>query len=370
MKLTRRIESPITINEIIGVSSWVRDIHSKILQVAKHSSNVLISGPSGTGKELIARAIHEHGNRADKPFIPVNCATLTGPLFESRLFGHEKGAFTGAHYAAMGCFRAADGGTLFLDEIGEMELDMQSKLLRVLQERAVMPVGSSEEVPVDIRVIVATNRDLKQDVLVGNFREDLYFRINVISLATQALSERPEDIELIADRFFAMLAVQHGMPLKRLNREALRSLQTYLWPGNVRELQNFIERAILLSEGDVIGEEIVREFIGDSIADYSPSSDEMLVNSAEFPTDSKAQTMEAISSRPDHVNKDREDESTWVSMDDVERSHIRETLQYTYFNQSAAARLLKRNRQWLIRKVKQYGLDVSASRPGRPRTPR
>ena len=227
MKLTQPIGNPVTINEIIGVSPWARDIHSKILQVANHSANVLISGPTGTGKELIARATHEHGARANQPFIPVNCATLTGPLFESRLFGHEKGAFTGAHYAAMGCFRAADGGTLFLDEIGEMQLDMQSKLLRVLQERAVMPVGSSEEVPVDVRVIVATNRDLKQDVLAGNFREDLYFRINVISLATQALRKRPEDIELIADRFFTMLAVQHGMPLKRLNRQALRLLQSY-----------------------------------------------------------------------------------------------------------------------------------------------
>lgn len=370
MKLTQPIGNPVTINEIIGVSPWARGIHSKILQVANHSANVLISGPSGTGKELIARATHEHGARADQPFIPVNCATLTGPLFESRLFGHEKGAFTGAHYAAMGCFRAADGGTLFLDEIGEMQLDMQSKLLRVLQERAVMPVGSSEEVPVDVRVIVATNRDLKQDVLAGNFREDLYFRINVILLATQALRKRPEDIELIADRFFSMLAVEHGLPLKRLNHQALQLLQSYSWPGNVRELQNFIERAILLSEGDVIGEDIVRQFIADSINESSLSGNVTHVNSAEFPAGSEVRPIEVLSSPPVHTEEDPEDELTWVSMDDVERAHIRETLQHTFFNQSAAARLLKRNRQWLIRKVKHYGLDISKCRPRRPRAPR
>ena len=370
MKLTRPIFSPVTIDEIIGVSPWAREIHARILQVADHTANVLITGPSGTGKELIARAIHRHGVRAEKPFIPVNCATLTGPLFESRIFGHEKGSFTGAHYAAMGCFRAADGGTLFLDEIGDLELAMQARLLRALQERAVMPVGSSQEIPVDVRVIVATNRNLKRDVLNGHFREDLYFRVNVISLAAQALEKRPEDIGLIADRFFARLAVQHGVPLKRLNRQALRMLQSYAWRGNVRELQNFIERAVLLSEEDVIGEEIVQEFIADSISgssvpgDATPEQDVPSQRSAPSPSEG------AVPAPPGPAGEDRPDRLSWESMDQVERAHIRETLQHTYFNQSAAARLLKRNRQWLIRKVKHYGLDISKSRPGRPRSPR
>jgi DNA-binding NtrC family response regulator len=368
MKVGRSVQNPITLEEIIGISPWPRGIHSKILQIADHSASVLISGPSGTGKELIARAIHQHGARAEKPFIPVNCATLTGPLFESRIFGHEKGAFTGAHYAAMGCLRAAHGGTIFLDEIGEMEFDMQAKLLRALQERAVMPVGSTKEVSVDVRVIVATNRNLKHDVLTGHFREDLYFRVNVISLATQALRHRTEDIELIADRFFARLAVQHGVPLKRLNRRALEMLQSYTWPGNVRELQNFIERAVLLSEGDVIGEDVAQQFIADSITDSSVAGNATLEHAAQSQPDSAAPLAVAPPSPPAHAADDPEDQLTWDSMDDVERAHIHETLQHTYFNQSAAARLLKRNRQWLIRRLKYHRLDISASRPGRPRS--
>ncbi len=219
---------------IVGGSSWARDIHAKILAVAGCPSNVLITGPTGTGKELIARAIHAHSSRARQPFIPVDCAAVAGTLFASHVFGHLKGAFTGAGYAALGSFRAAHGGTIFLDEVGELECDMQMKLLRVLQQRVVTPLGSHEEIPVDVRVIAATNRDLARQMAEGQFREDLYYRLNVISLRTTPLRDRPEDIEPLARHFLDKLAVLHGLAPKRLSSAAVDRLRRYDWPGNVR----------------------------------------------------------------------------------------------------------------------------------------
>lgn len=370
MIVTQSVGRPATASKIVGVSAWTRQVHQEIRQVAGHNANVMITGPSGTGKELIARAIHEQGLRSNNPFIPINCANLTGPLFESRMFGHEKGAFTGAHHAATGCMRAADGGTLFLDEIGDLELDMQSKLLRALQERAVMSVGGTEEIPVDARLIVATNRDLKCDVIAGDFREDLYFRINVISLTTQPLRQRPEDTEVLAERFLATMAVHHGVPLKRLSPQALRMLQSYSWPGNVRELQNFVERAVLSSKGQVIGEDIVRQFIDESVVGSWGTRDvpagRLAENHRSEPDDAQTRS-QLLPTGSSGSERTTEVDPGWRSMDEVERMHIRETLERTFYNQSAAARLLKRNRQWLVRKIKQHGLDVSQSRPGRPR---
>ena len=210
----------------------------------------MITGASGTGKELIARAIHNISPRSPRRFIPVDCASITGPLFASHMFGHFKGAFTGATYNAVGCFRAAEGGTIFLDEIGELDLELQAKLLRVLQERVVTPVGSHDGMPVDVRVIVATNRDLQQDVAAGRFREDLYYRLNVVSIQTRPLRERVEDIEVLAEHFLRRFAVENGMPLKQLSERRKRQLRAYSWPGNVRELENAIERAILFSPGE------------------------------------------------------------------------------------------------------------------------
>lgn len=237
---------------LVGISNWVRRVQSEIQTVAPYPFSVLIIGPSGTGKELIARAIHAKSLRADKPFIAVNCAAITGPLFESHMFGHLKGAFTGSDYAALGCFRAADEGTIFLDEIGELEPDLQAKLLRVLQEGTVTPVGSHEEVSVNVRIVAATNRDLIRDVAAGKFREDLYYRLAVVSLQTLPLCEHLEDLQLLADYLLSGQSVKFGLPFKPLSSEALAKLHAHNWPGNVRELQNVLERASMFAQEEVI----------------------------------------------------------------------------------------------------------------------
>ncbi len=259
------------IHHLIGESPWTVKVRKRILQVAGYNYSVLISGPSGTGKELVARAIHTHGPRASKPFIPVNCAALPGELFTSQVFGHQKGAFTGAAQSTLGCFRAADGGTLFLDEIGDLDFDLQAKLLRVLQERKVTPVGSHDGIPVDVRVMAATNRNLEQDVRAGRFRLDLYYRLNVISVETAALKDRPEDIAVLARHFLARAAVETGSSVKDLARATIALMQSYAWPGNIRELQNLIERAIVFAEGDTIGPECFPELSanGDGLGDGS-----------------------------------------------------------------------------------------------------
>jgi DNA-binding NtrC family response regulator len=236
----------------VGVSPWAEQVRRSIELVAVHQSSVLILGPSGTGKELIARAIHACSMRSKKAFIPVDCAVTTGTLFASHMFGHVKGSFTGATSSTLGCFRAADTGTIFLDEIGEMELELQAKLLRVLQQRVVVPVGAHQEIPVDVRVLAATNRDLSSEVQAGRFREDLFYRLNVVAIRTIPLRERIEDVPVLATKYLAELASRHGMPTGALSPESIEILQQYSWPGNVRELENVLERAVMFSSGDHI----------------------------------------------------------------------------------------------------------------------
>jgi len=236
-------------NEIVGRSRELRQTISKIEMVAPTDAAVLISGESGTGKELIARAIHQSGDRCDRPLIRVNCAAVPQELFESEFFGHVKGAFTGAVRDRAGRFELADGGTLFLDEVGEIPLQLQSKLLRVLQEGQFEPVGSDRTLNVDVRIIAATNRDLAAEVAAGRFREDLFFRLNVFPIDSVALRERREDIPLLASHFLASACRRFGREGLRLSRADVLKLQAYDWPGNVRELENVLERAVIISGG-------------------------------------------------------------------------------------------------------------------------
>lgn len=320
---------------LIGASPWVRRAQQQIDRVAPFVSSVLVTGPSGTGKELIARSIHERSQRADRPFVPVNCAAVTGTLFESHMFGHLKGAFTGSAYEALGCFRAADGGTLFLDELGELDAAMQAKLLRVLQERTVVPVGSHEEHPVDVRIVAATNRNLLEEVAAGRFREDLYYRLAVVTIPTAPLRDRVEDLELLADYVLSSLAIRHGFAYKPLSPAAVAKLRGHDWPGNVRELQNVLERACLMSLGELIEPD-------DVVFDTRPADAPDAVG------EDAAPALDPLAA---------ESHGEWPTMQEVERHVLGATLRRTDNNQTAAARLLDLDRSVLRRRLRKLGID-------------
>jgi transcriptional regulator with GAF, ATPase, and Fis domain len=264
----RRLQQEITIqHELIGQSPKIRAVYDFIQKVAPGNASVLILGQSGTGKELVARAIHRNSRRADRPFIAVNCAAITESLLESELFGHEKGAFTGATMQRKGKIEVADGGTLFLDEVGELSMRMQAALLRVLQEREFERVGGTRTIKVDVRIIAATNRDLKQRVTEGHFREDLYFRLDVFSIKLPPLSERADDIPLLVDHFMRKHGRSQGV--SGITPEALRLVLSYHWPGNIRELGNAIERAAGLGSSDLIRPEDLPEEVRERKAPIS-----------------------------------------------------------------------------------------------------
>jgi transcriptional regulator with PAS, ATPase and Fis domain len=341
---------------IVGVSPWAIQIRADILRVAPHHSSVLITGPSGTGKELIAQAIHYHSSRCDKPLVAVDCAAVSGSLFASHLFGHVKGAFTGADHAALGCFRGADHGTVFLDEIGELEPEFQAKLLRVLQQRVVVPVGSQEEIPIDVRVIAATNCDLAQMVSSGRFRADLFYRVNVIGLQTIPLKERREDIDVLVRHISARLANHQGLPLKELSSHCMQRLRSSDWPGNVRELENYLERVALFDDEAVAARE----------SRVPPPSPFPPPPSLELGNLSRSDIFSAVGS-PANPTMRRTTHDLWPTLAEVEREHIRRTLDATGHNQSLTARLLNISRQQLVRKITRLGLDVSPRPRGRPR---
>src|SRR5216117_428470 len=238
--------------EIVGQHPAMQKLRRMIAQVAPTTATVLVSGQSGTGKELVARAIHRDGTRREGPFVAVNPAAIVESLIESELFGHERGAFTGAHQRKLGKFELAQGGTLFLDEIGTLRSELQAKLLRVLQEREIERVGGTRSIKIDVRVIAATNTNLREAVSRGTFREDLYYRLNVVPIVVPPLRERAQDVPLLAEHFLRRDTRDFNKRIERLSPEAVAALQTYRWPGNVRELENVIERCVVLAEGPVI----------------------------------------------------------------------------------------------------------------------
>ncbi|NVB83089.1 MAG: sigma-54-dependent Fis family transcriptional regulator [Kofleriaceae bacterium] len=273
--LRDRVAGRARLANLLGKSRAMQNVFELIGKIASARTSVLITGESGTGKELVARALHSEGSRAKEPFIAVNCGAIPEELMESELFGHKKGAFTGAISDHPGMFQEASGGTLFLDEIGELSPSLQVKLLRVLQERKVKPVGASDELEVDVRVIAATNRELEAEVARGAFRADLYYRLNVIEIRLPPLRQRREDIPLLAEHFLRRFSTEHGRTV-RLSSEAMRKLEGHDFPGNVRELENMLERAVALSSSDIIGATDLPDVKASKVNDQIPS---------EFPRD-------------------------------------------------------------------------------------
>lgn len=242
--------------EMIGESSVIKEIKDMIERVAPTDARVLITGENGTGKELVARWLHEKSNRCGAALVEVNCAAIPSELIESELFGHEKGAFTSAVAQRKGKFELAEGGTIFLDEIGDMSLSAQAKVLRALQENKITRVGGDKEIKVNVRVIAATNKDLKKEILKGNFREDLYHRLGVILVHVPSLNERTEDIPILAEYFLAKICEEHSMPLKSISKEAIKELQKIKWSGNIREFRNVIERLIILCDKSISDKDV------------------------------------------------------------------------------------------------------------------
>ena len=324
------------LNAIIGESEAVVKMKAQILQVAvTDHTTVLIVGETGTGKELIARAVHCESDRASGPFVPVNCSAIPANLFESAFFGHTKGAFTDARADQKGHFELADGGTLFLDEIGDMPLEMQVRLLRTLEDRCIRPVGGSDEVPVDVRVVAATNKSLTTAVEDGTFREDLYYRLNVFTIQVPPLRERPGDVLFLARHFLADCARDLRKPLGRFSREAEDWLQQQEFPGNVRMLKNAVERAaILCSDGEIDADDL-----GFDLVERSP-----IAETSSMPADSSVDQM---------VQSLSEEQMNWPA---VEKALIQEALRRTGGNQAHAAEILGISRMVLRNRMKRCGL--------------
>ncbi|UCE07179.1 MAG: sigma-54-dependent Fis family transcriptional regulator, partial [bacterium] len=321
LKIKRRVNDV----EMVGQSAAIQKVKFLIERVATKDVTVLITGDSGTGKELVARAIHQKSSRNNKPLVAMNCAALPENLVESELFGHEKGAFTGAHCQKKGKFEFADGGTLFLDEIGDMSLATQSKLLRVLQEGTFQRIGGNKTLTVDVRVIAASNKDLTEEICQGKFREDLYYRVNVVQINIPPLRERTEDIPLLAAYFLKKYTDFYGKNINGIADKALGRLMQYDFPGNIRELQNLIERAVIMEPGN----ELTLDFIP-----ISPLT-------AKIP----------------------QSQDSTGTLEQLEKEHIKRVIQQVNYNKSQAARILGIARKTLREKMQKYDLSLTQKVP-------
>ena len=310
---------------LVGVAPTMQRVYRMVEKVSQHNYPVLILGESGTGKELVARSVHFSGTRKNKPFVPVDCSGLVPTLIESELFGYVKGAFTGAQHARTGLLESANGGTVFLDEIGDLPVDLQAKLLRVLQEREIRPVGATNRVRVDVRVIAATNRDLETAIHDGSFRQDLYFRLNVVQIKLPPLRDRKSDIPLLVSSFLEKFS-DAQRPVRTISEDAMRRLVSYDWPGNVRELENAIERAVALGSGPILHVGDLPSTLQHGSDDRTPDVDELL------------------------------------PLSELERRAIFRALRETSGDKLAAARLLGIGKTTLYRKLKQYNGEPPAAR--------
>ena len=322
-QLRREVRAYKKFGELIGQNAEMRQIYTVIGAVSANKSTVLVTGESGTGKELVARTIHQKGPWADRPFMAINCGAMSETLLDSQLFGHRRGAFTGAIADHNGVFQAANGGTLFLDEIAEIPFALQVKFLRAIQEKEVTPLGSSRPVKVDVRIIAASNRNLEEEVKKGTFRDDLFYRLNVVPIHLPPLRERREDIPLLIEHFIAAFSTEYKVEPKQITPEALDKLEFYPWPGNIRELQNVIERVFALSRSDAL-----------TLADLPGA----IVGFEEKPVNFH-------------------DLAELPTLESMERSLIATALRKSQGNKNEAARLLDIDRQRLYRKIEKYGLE-------------
>ena len=334
---------------VLGETAVMIALRKQISILARSQAPIYISGESGSGKELVARSIHESGPRAGGPFIPVNCGAIPSELMESEFFGHTKGSFTGAVADKEGLFQAANGGTLFLDEVADLPLPMQVKLLRGIQEKAIRPIGSQQELSVHVRILSATHKDLTAEVERGTFRQDLFYRINVIELRVPSLRERAEDIPVLAEDLLSRVADDYQVPKPRLSSEAISELSKYHFPGNVRELANILERAITLCENDIIMPDNLQ-------LTFTSPTDEQLTKPVYDGEDEAPEPEEAIDKTPGSALP-KDEESLDSYLENIEKSVIVDALETTRWNKTAAARKLGITFRALRYKLKKLGLD-------------
>ena len=341
---------------LLGDSQVMKNLRKQILKLARSQAPIYISGESGSGKELVAKLLHEEGPHKDAPFIPVNCGAIPSELMESEFFGHTRGSFTGAVSDKEGLFQAANGGTLFLDEVADLPLPMQVKLLRGIQEKAIRPIGGQKEIPVDVRILSATHKDLAAEVEKGCFRQDLFYRINVIELKVPSLRERSDDVPALAANLLARIADDYQVAVPELSNEAISSLRAYHFPGNVRELQNILERAITLCENDVI---TVDDLALTTIGQYSMIDAQNPVpgmeSAAIIPNEDKSVSTDGKTAAAGSLPEDADSLESYL--EDIEKNVIVEALEATRWNKTAAAKKLGITFRALRYKLKKLNLD-------------